>query len=94
MLLLAGNDNLKQSDEAKALIQNLSSAQKDEIAKKEEENAARVDALLMELFPDRADLFRRSQNDNASKAISSSKSKASEAKKALGMVAKLKVRLE
>ena len=56
----------------------------DEVAKKEEDNAARVDALLMELFPGRADLFRNNKGGN--KAIQPS------SKKVLGYVAKGKVR--
>ena len=54
----------------------------DEVVKKEEENAARVDALLMDLFPGRADLFRNKGN---------SKSTQPSGKKALGNVAKGKV---
>ena len=57
--------------------------QDDEVVKKEEENAARVDALLMELFPGRADLFRNKGGN--------SKSTQPSGKKALGNVAKGKV---
>jgi len=86
----------QQSSDVKFLVEGLISSKKEETSKKEEENASRVDALLMELFPDRADLFRNSNNNNNNR-VSGTSIKASQqqkSKKALGMVARLKVQAQ
>mmetsp|Transcript_28733 Transcript_28733/g.40967 ORF Transcript_28733/g.40967 Transcript_28733/m.40967 type:complete len:529 (-) Transcript_28733:155-1741(-) len=78
----------QQSSDVKSLVDGLINSKKEETAKKEEENASRVDALLMELFPERADLFRNSNNRNNGNNLKAPQPQKS--KKALGMVARLK----
>lgn len=79
------SDTNQQSSAVKSLVHELQQQQKEVAAKKEAENAERVDALLMELFPDRMDLFRKPAANGQTKGAQAGK------KKSLGVVTKLKV---